>query len=64
MSDALLPRLSTLFSASLSHSPEVPTKEFLVACSELVHIFDGMGAAFSLVKNDMGGNIAALEKRY
>ncbi len=57
------PALTVLFETSLSGGDSVPIDPFLLACDEMVKIFDNLGRAFTLVKADMTGNIAKLRKR-
>ncbi|RKO96308.1 hypothetical protein CXG81DRAFT_10182 [Caulochytrium protostelioides] len=47
----------------LTAAGEIPTDEFLQATEDLIRIFDTMGAAFVVVKNDMHGNVVKIRTR-
>ncbi|ESR33505.1 hypothetical protein CICLE_v10005918mg [Citrus x clementina] len=61
----------TAFSPSLegmkhvkSEQGEMLTKPFLEVCKLILPVLDKFGAAMSLVKSDIGGNITRLENKY
>ncbi|XP_043691723.1 glycolipid transfer protein 1-like [Telopea speciosissima] len=47
-----------------SENGEMLTKPFLEVCKLILPVLDKFGAAMSLVKNDIGGNISRLEAKY
>lgn len=47
-----------------SEQGEMLTKSFLEVCKLILPVLDKFGAAMSLVKSDIGGNITRLEKKY
>ncbi|XP_065861848.1 glycolipid transfer protein 1 [Euphorbia lathyris] len=61
----------TVFTPSLegmkhvkSEQGEILTKPFLDVCKLILPVIDKFGAALSLVKSDIGGNITRLENKY
>ncbi|XP_050220211.1 glycolipid transfer protein 1 [Mercurialis annua] len=61
----------TVFTPSLeamkhvkSEQGEMLTKPFLEVCKLILPVIDKFGAAMSLVKSDIGGNISRLENKY
>ncbi|KAF9605710.1 hypothetical protein IFM89_018053 [Coptis chinensis] len=61
----------TVFSPSLegikyvkSEDGEMLTKPFLDVCKNILPVIDKFGAAMTLVKSDIGGNISRLEAKY
>lgn len=61
----------TVFTPSLegiksvkSNEGEILTKPFLDVCKLVLPVIDKLGAAMSLVKSDVGGNITRLESKY
>ncbi|KAL2325145.1 hypothetical protein Fmac_024203 [Flemingia macrophylla] len=61
----------TVFTAALeeikrvkSEQGEILTQPFLDACKQILPVIDKFGAAMSLVKSDIGGNISRLETKY
>ncbi|KAJ7979834.1 glycolipid transfer protein 1 [Quillaja saponaria] len=47
-----------------SSEGEMMTKPFLDVCKQILPIIDKFGAAMTLVKSDVGGNISRLEAKY
>ncbi|XP_062093755.1 glycolipid transfer protein 1-like [Humulus lupulus] len=47
-----------------SENGEMLTKHFLQVCKHILPVIDKFGAAMTLVKSDIGGNIARLESKY
>lgn len=47
-----------------SEQGEMLTKSFLEVCKLILPVLDKFGAAMSLVKSDIGGNITRLENKY
>ncbi|KAL5990519.1 Glycolipid transfer protein 1 [Asimina triloba] len=63
--------VGTVFTPSLegmksvkSEQGEILTKPFLEACKHVLPVIDKFGAAMSIVKSDIGGNISRLETKY
>ncbi|KAI4349373.1 hypothetical protein L6164_009965 [Bauhinia variegata] len=47
-----------------SEEGQILTKPFLDVCKTLLPVLDKFGAALSIVKSDVGGNISRLESKY
>ncbi|KAM7466538.1 hypothetical protein LguiB_014100 [Lonicera macranthoides] len=47
-----------------SEQGELQTKPFLDVCRQLLPILDKFGAAMTVVKSDIGGNISRIESKY
>ncbi|XP_047335125.1 glycolipid transfer protein 1-like [Impatiens glandulifera] len=47
-----------------SEEGEILTKSFLNVCQQILPVIDKFGAAMTLVKADIGGNITRLENKY
>ncbi|KAM1720810.1 hypothetical protein ACFX12_022420 [Malus domestica] len=52
------------FKAVKSEQGEILTKPFLDVCKQILPVIDKFGAAMTLVKSDIGGNITRLESKY
>lgn len=52
------------FKTVKSDAGEILTKPFLEVCKQILPVIDKFGAAMTLVKSDIGGNITRLESKY
>ncbi|VVA16117.1 PREDICTED: glycolipid transfer [Prunus dulcis] len=52
------------FKTVKSDGGEILTKPFLEVCKQILPVIDKFGAAMTLVKSDIGGNITRLESKY